>query len=90
MKREYGEVYPSGTKTVAAPATVSGCCVHKSHWVTGKAGRKGLIRKPGDLPSNVTSRWAGLLRRVRISVDGDMTSFEGCCRQRKSGVNVFF
>jgi hypothetical protein len=37
IKREYGEAYPSGIKTVAAPATVNG--EYRPKIATGKPGR---------------------------------------------------
>lgn len=36
LNREHGEAYPKGTKTVAAPATVSGEGGSQNHWETGK------------------------------------------------------
>ena len=56
-KREYGAAYPSGAKTVAAPATVS--AEPKAHheplgnW-EGGAGQA-LTREPGDLPSLIVT-----------------------------------
>src|SRR5690606_11409218 len=50
IKREHGATYPSGRKTVAAPATVSGAL--PSH-VTGESREgegRGNHREPGDLP----------------------------------------
>ena len=53
MKREHGAAYPSGTKSVAAPATVSGEYGPRKplplkRW-EGKA--IAMTRKSGDLPS---------------------------------------
>jgi cobalt transporter subunit CbtB len=57
VKREHGAAYPSGTKTVAAPATVSGeilRLIPLEGRATGTYFREGaqisMTREPGDLP----------------------------------------
>ena len=45
IKREHGAAYPSGTKTVAAPATVSGECPELP---LAKAGKAGQAQRPAS------------------------------------------
>ena len=58
-KREHGQDCRSQSRSVAAPATVSGeSVVRISHWETGKAGRQATTREPGDLPAQSPNRWS--------------------------------
>ena len=52
IKREHGQAYPTGTESVAAPATVGGEPEPIMPLVPEAPGRpvQALTREPGDLP----------------------------------------
>ncbi len=72
INREHGAEDPIGTKTVAAPATVSGLLsilAARERRATaghrGKADGTAYIREPGDLPSSVETEADGVFRWIR-------------------------
>ena len=50
IKRERGEVYPSGTESAAAPATVSGEAYAQMPLESREGCVRSVTREPGDLP----------------------------------------
>lgn len=75
INREHGADDPKGTKTVAAPATVSGLLsilaalkrrATADH--RGKANGTAHIREPGDLPSSEENEADGVFRWIRTGL----------------------
>ncbi len=91
MKREYGEAYPKGTETVAAPATVSGERRLMMPLI-GRSGRQGEAetREPGDLPSILKFEPDGVCReRCDVSVRCSGHPYLRVCRDAGATLSAF-
>ena len=69
MKREHGEVYPLGTDTVAAPATVSGECPSNATGAMCREGELDTLTREARRPAIASKiNRTGMYREISMTI----------------------